>query len=75
MTRLLLLTALLLASCSRPREGFVVVDPWGSIVLKTDDEEEAWRLAAQLTSMGRVLASKPQYFVLKGAPATKASSE
>lgn len=62
----LLLVSVLLASCSlRPKEGFVVVDPWGTVVLHTDDEKKAWELADDLTRMGRVLASKPQYFVLK----------
>lgn len=57
-----------LASCAQiPERGFVVVDTWGTIVLKTEDEDEAWRLAEKLTLMGRVLASKPQYFVLKGS--------
>lgn len=66
----LLIVSILLASCSlRPKEGFVVVDPWGTVVLHTDDEKEAWRLADDLTRMGRVLASRPQYFVLK-APGT-----
>jgi hypothetical protein len=66
MTRILFVLLLVLASCARPpKDGFVVVDPWGSIILRTDNEDEAWRLAAQLTNMGRVLASKPQYFVLK----------
>lgn len=59
---------LTLASCTRvPERGFVVVDTWGTIVLRTEDKDEAWRLAEKLTLMGRVLASKPQYFVLKGS--------
>lgn len=57
---------IVLASCApSPKEGFVVVDPWGSVVLRTEDEEKAWRLANELTRMGRVLASRPEYFVLK----------
>lgn len=66
----ILALAVLLASCSpRPKEGFVVVDTWGSVVLRTEDEAEAWRMAEKLTLMGHVFASKPQYFVLKGRQA------
>jgi len=80
MTRILLAVALLLASCSRPRDGFVVVDPWGSIVLRTDDEDEAWRLAEKLTLLGRILPSRPQYFVLssprsRGTPGAAAPEQ
>ncbi len=65
MGRVIVVAALLLASCARQKDSFLVVDPRGSIVLRTDDEEEAWRLVGSLAGMGRKFASDPQYFVVR----------
>lgn len=57
---------LLLAGCSYSTDGpqFIVVDSFGTVVVRMDDKEKAYRTSEKLTLMGRVLASKPQYFVI-----------
>ena len=44
---------------------YVVVSTFNDVVLETDERGEAYECAHNLTSMGRVLASKPIYFVLE----------
>lgn len=64
-----LLALLIAAGCSRPPEQearYTVVSSFNEVVLATDDREKAYEAAHNLTLMGRVLASKPLYFVLEG---------
>jgi hypothetical protein len=64
-----LLALLVLAGCSPPPKQearYVVVSSFNEVVLDTDDRERAYETAHSLTLLGRVLASKPLYFVLEG---------
>jgi hypothetical protein len=62
-----LVIAVVLTSCKSqpPEDEFVVVNPRGSIVLHTDDENEAWRLAGQLTNMDHAPTCELKYYVFK----------
>jgi len=42
---------------------YVVFSTFNEVVLETDDKTKAYETAHGLTLMGRVLASKPVYFV------------
>jgi hypothetical protein len=51
--------------CSPPT--YTVVSSFNEVVLITHNKEKAFETADLLTSEGRVLASKPQYYVRKEA--------
>jgi len=51
--------------CRTPRASFAVVDSFGSVVVRVEDEAEAVRLSEKMTLMDSVLLSKPQYFVVR----------
>jgi len=56
----------LLSSCSRPQnKRYAVMCPFGSVVHETEDREEAFERAKDLTYIGRVLPSKLVYFVIE----------
>ena len=58
--------AILFCSCSiKSEKKYVVVDSFSQIVLETDDKEKAFKQAMEMTLLGRVLSSKPQYFVIE----------
>lgn len=66
--RILLLLLLLLVGCNSKIEfakKYVVVSSFNEVVKETDNKEEAYETAHNLTLMGRVLSSKPCYFVLE----------
>ena len=44
---------------------YVVVGSFNNVVAEFEDKESAFETAQKLTSMGRVLPSKPCYFVLE----------
>ena len=55
-----------LSSCSvRQTKKYAVVCPFGSVVHETEDKDEAFERAKDLTYIGRVLPSKPIYFVIE----------
>lgn len=58
-----LLFLVLLAGCSKPNR-YQVVSSFDEIVLETHDKAKAHEAAQNLTSMGRILSSKPVYFVI-----------
>jgi len=65
----MLLPLLIVAGCSQPpapQTRYTVVSSFNEVVLGTDDREKAYETAHGLTLMGRVLPSKPLYFVLEG---------
>ena len=47
---------------------YVVVSTFNEIIKETDNKAEAYETAHSLTLMGRVLSSKPCYFVLEKEP-------
>lgn len=60
------LSLLLLASCSaRQTKRYAVVCQFGEIMHETECKKEAFDRAEDLTMLGRVFASKPQYFVIE----------
>lgn len=65
--RLMLLFSMpVFCSCSiKSEKKYVVVDSFQQIVLETDDEDKAFDQAEKMTLLGRVFASKPQYFVIR----------
>jgi hypothetical protein len=67
MKRMLPLLLLVIPACApKSKYSYVVVDPYMQVVMETDDREKAYETAHGLTLMGRVLPSKPLYFVLEG---------
>ena len=61
-----LLLIFLFASCSaRQAKRYAVVCQFGEIMHETECKEEAFNRAKDLTMLGRVFASKPQYFVIE----------
>ena len=62
---------LLFSGCSDIKDipqktgNYTVVSSFNEVVHETRDKEEALETAHYLTLMGRVLASKPVYFVLE----------
>ena len=64
---LIVLLCTVLCSCSPVKftQKYAVVGSFGDLVHETDDECEAMELALSLTQMGRVLPSKPIYFVVR----------
>lgn len=60
------LSAILMVGCSYSPDGprFIVVDSFGTTILRTDDKDEAYRISDRLTLLGRPFPGKPQYFVL-----------
>lgn len=62
-----LLAILLFVGCSKVNSNkkYVVVSSFNDVVFETNDKEEAFKTAQELTSFGRVFASKPCYFVLE----------
>jgi len=51
--------------CDSKEISYEVVSSFGAVVGETKDKEEAFQLAKDLTYFGRVLSSKPIYFVLE----------
>ena len=72
-----LLFLILLFGCSskdRPKEPsyrYVVVSSFNEVVLETDEKARAYEYANNLTSMARIFASKPVYFVLENKHTTE----
>lgn len=65
----ILLLLVLLCGCSKKIQSdkeYVVVSSFNEVVLETDSKEKAYEAAHSLTLMGRVLSSKPCYFVIEG---------
>lgn len=64
---LILIAMCFVCSCSTPKseKKYVVVDSFSQIVHETNDKNEAFDRAQKLTLLGRVFASKPDYFVLE----------
>jgi hypothetical protein len=63
---LLLLLAATLCSCSAKSEKkYVVIDSFFQVAFETNDKKQAFDKAEKMTLLGRVLASKPQYFVIE----------
>lgn len=62
-----LLILILLAGCDKPepKTKYTVISSFNETVLETDDKTETYETAHKLTLMGRVLASKPNYFVME----------
>jgi hypothetical protein len=46
-----------------PTKKYTVVSMFNEVVLTTDDEAHAYKVANEMTLLGRILASKPSYFV------------
>jgi hypothetical protein len=64
----LIFLVLLFVGCSQPvvqTKKYMVVSMFNDVVLETNEKAEAYEYAYNLTSMGRVFASKPVYFVLE----------
>jgi len=65
-TKLFFLFLLIFSSCSfKSEKNYIVVDSFSQVVYETNDKEEAFEQADQLTLLGRVFSSKPQYFVIE----------
>lgn len=66
MKKILILLAVL-AGCSKPnfKTRYTVISSFNETVLETNDKARAYQTANSLTLMGRILASKPAYFVLE----------
>ena len=63
---LIIFIACFCLSCSiKSEKKYVVVDSFSTVVLETDDKEHAFHQAQQLTLLGRVFASKPDFFVIE----------
>lgn len=64
-----LICFLLIAGCSQPdrvqTKKYIVVSMFNEVLLETDEKAEAYERAYNLTSFGRVFASKPFYFVVE----------
>lgn len=60
-----LLLVIILAGCTKPERKYVVVSSFNETILETNDMNKAYETAHNLTMMGRVLASKPDYFVME----------
>lgn len=61
-----LMFAVLFCSCSyKSDRNYVIVDNYGQVVDEMDDREWAFDKAEKMTLLGRVIPSKPQYFVLE----------
>lgn len=57
---------LVFSSCShRQTKRYAVVCQFGSVVHETESKEDAFERAKDLTYLGRVLPSKPTYFVIE----------
>lgn len=56
-------------SCSTPKseKKYVVVDSFSQIMFETNDKNEAFDRAQKLALLGRVLPSKPDYFVMEAS--------
>jgi hypothetical protein len=62
----LLIVLLSTISCSsKQTKRYAVICSFGSIVHETEDKDEAFDRAKDLTCLGRVLPSKPIYFVIE----------
>jgi hypothetical protein len=66
MRTTILIMCLALCSC-RPAQTkkYAVIGHFGELLHETNNKEEAFRMAEGMTSLGRILPSKPQYFVLE----------
>lgn len=61
-----IIAVILSSSCSHKQtKKYAVVCSFGSVVYETEDKDEAFKKANELTSFGRVFASKPTYFVME----------
>lgn len=57
---------ILFCSCSfKSDKKYVIVDSFSQIILETDDKEKAFKQAMEMTLLGRVFPSKPEYFVIE----------
>ena len=65
--RLLLVLFILFCSCSKRTQivEYVVIDHERKQVYDTYNREEATRIADELNATGRVLPSRPAYFVIE----------
>jgi hypothetical protein len=56
---------ILFLGCNQPKTNkkYIVLSVFNEVILETDDRDEAYETAYNLTMMGRIFQSKPYYFV------------